>query len=79
MSEREAGVAVAEAPIELVINGETYRLRVQSNWSLQHVLHNELGLTGAKDFCDRGVCGSCARDGRLVCRDGPVFRFPGSE
>jgi len=60
MSEREAGVAVAEAPIELVVNGETYRLRVQSNWSLQHVLHNELGLTGAKDFCDRGVCGSCA-------------------
>ena len=60
MSEQEAGVAVAEAPIELVVNGETYRLRVQSNWSLQHVLHNELGLTGAKDFCDRGVCGSCA-------------------
>ena len=54
------GAVAAEALIELVVNGETYRLRVQSNWSLQHVLHNELGLTGAKDFCDRGVCGSCA-------------------
>jgi dihydroorotate dehydrogenase electron transfer subunit len=23
--------------------------------------------------CGLGVCGSCAREGRLVCRDGPVF------
>lgn len=23
--------------------------------------------------CGIGVCGSCSRDGRLVCRDGPVF------
>jgi aerobic-type carbon monoxide dehydrogenase small subunit (CoxS/CutS family) len=60
MSKQEAKVAVPEALIELVVNGETYGLRVQSNWTLQHVLHNELGLTGAKDFCDRGVCGSCA-------------------
>ena len=29
--------------------------------------------------CGLGVCGSCARDGRLVCRDGPVFeRLPRS-
>jgi aerobic-type carbon monoxide dehydrogenase small subunit (CoxS/CutS family) len=60
MSKQEATVAVSEALIELVVNGETYELRIQSNWTLQHVLHNELGLTGAKDFCDRGVCGSCA-------------------
>ncbi|MBC7222948.1 MAG: dihydroorotate dehydrogenase electron transfer subunit [Anaerolineae bacterium] len=24
--------------------------------------------------CGIGVCGSCARDGRLVCKDGPVFQ-----
>ncbi|MGQ9715946.1 MAG: iron-sulfur cluster-binding protein, partial [Anaerolineae bacterium] len=24
--------------------------------------------------CGIGVCGSCARDGRLVCKEGPVFR-----
>lgn len=32
--------------------------------------------------CGIGVCGSCARDGRLVCKDGPVFRVhpvPSSE
>jgi dihydroorotate dehydrogenase electron transfer subunit len=26
--------------------------------------------------CGIGVCGSCAREGCLVCRDGPVFRSP---
>jgi dihydroorotate dehydrogenase electron transfer subunit len=26
--------------------------------------------------CGIGVCGSCARGGCLVCRDGPVFRQP---
>jgi dihydroorotate dehydrogenase electron transfer subunit len=26
--------------------------------------------------CGFGVCGSCARGGRLVCRDGPVFERP---
>ena len=28
--------------------------------------------------CAIGVCGSCARGGRLVCRDGPVFDRPPS-
>jgi dihydroorotate dehydrogenase electron transfer subunit len=26
--------------------------------------------------CGIGVCGSCARGGCLVCRDGPVFEYP---
>lgn len=25
--------------------------------------------------CGLGVCGSCQREGKLVCRDGPVFAF----
>lgn len=38
----------------------------------------ELGMRGqiskeAYMRCGLGVCGSCARDGLLVCRDGPVF------
>ncbi|HEM61348.1 MAG TPA: dihydroorotate dehydrogenase electron transfer subunit [Chloroflexi bacterium] len=38
----------------------------------------ELGVPGqvskeAYMRCGLGVCGSCARDGLLVCRDGPVF------
>ena len=26
--------------------------------------------------CGLGVCGSCQREGMLVCRDGPVFAYP---
>jgi dihydroorotate dehydrogenase electron transfer subunit len=26
--------------------------------------------------CGLGICGSCQRDGMLVCRDGPVFTLP---
>lgn len=25
--------------------------------------------------CGLGICGSCARGGRLICKDGPVFSF----
>lgn len=50
---------VTEAPIKLIVNREIYDLRVQSNWTLQYVLRNKLGLTGAKEFCDRGACGAC--------------------
>jgi dihydroorotate dehydrogenase electron transfer subunit len=29
--------------------------------------------------CGMGICGSCERDGRLVCSDGPVFGFEPGE
>jgi len=29
--------------------------------------------------CGVGICGSCERDSRLVCRDGPVFVVPGGQ
>ncbi|MBA7624693.1 Carbon monoxide dehydrogenase small chain [subsurface metagenome] len=61
-------VAVPEALIELIVNRERYEVRIQSNWTLQYVLHEELGLIGAKEFCDRGACGACTviLDGRPV-------------
>jgi len=46
-------------PLNLQINGRRYRLLVEPRWSLLHVLRNELGLTGAKEGCNRGECGSC--------------------
>ena len=45
--------------IKLTVNGEEYQVQVRPEWTLNHLIHDELGLTGAKMFCDRGACGSC--------------------
>jgi aerobic-type carbon monoxide dehydrogenase small subunit (CoxS/CutS family) len=68
MSQLDRQVPISETEINLVVNGESYEVRVQSNWTLQYVLHNELGLTGTKEFCDQGACGACTviLDGRAV-------------
>jgi xanthine dehydrogenase YagT iron-sulfur-binding subunit len=46
-------------PVILNINGQTHSLSVEPRWSLQHVLHDRLGLTGTKAGCERGECGAC--------------------
>lgn len=63
----EAG-EVAEAVIRLNINGNEVPVMVRPNWTLQQVLNDKLGLTGAKEWCDSGACGSCTviMDGRPV-------------
>jgi len=48
-----------EAVIQLNVNEKLYRVKVKSHWTLLEVLRKELGLTGAKRFCDRGSCGAC--------------------
>ncbi|RLB85329.1 MAG: (2Fe-2S)-binding protein [Deltaproteobacteria bacterium] len=45
--------------IRVTINGERYELMVEPEWTLYELIHDKLGLTGAKMFCDRGACGSC--------------------
>ncbi|MEW6664217.1 MAG: 2Fe-2S iron-sulfur cluster-binding protein [Thermodesulfobacteriota bacterium] len=54
--------------IRLTINGEKHILRVEPEWTLYHLIHDRLGLTGAKQMCDRGACGSCTviMDGRAI-------------
>jgi aerobic-type carbon monoxide dehydrogenase small subunit (CoxS/CutS family) len=53
---------------KLKVNGNDYEVLIEPNWTLQHTLQYKLGLTGAKQMCDRGVCGSCTVviDGRAV-------------
>ena len=48
-----------EGTIHVTINGQSHKLRVESDWSLHYLLHDKLGLTGTKLMCDRGACGSC--------------------
>jgi len=45
--------------IELKVNGEMYEVAVEPNRTLLEVLRENLGLTGAKEGCDVGDCGSC--------------------
>jgi len=48
-----------EGIINLTINGQKYRLAVEPEWTLYHLIHDKLGFTGTKLMCDRGACGSC--------------------
>lgn len=48
-----------EGRIRLSINGQEHALSVEPNWTLYHLIHDRLGMTGGKQFCDRGACGSC--------------------
>ncbi|HVN24590.1 MAG TPA: (2Fe-2S)-binding protein [Syntrophorhabdales bacterium] len=48
-----------EGLIGLNVNGAKYELSVEPNVTLYSVIHDTLGLTGVKMFCDRGACGSC--------------------
>jgi carbon-monoxide dehydrogenase small subunit len=52
----------------LTVNGKLETVRVYPMERLLDVLRHELGLTGAKEGCGEGECGSCSvlMDGRLV-------------
>ena len=54
--------------IELCVNGENYELAVEPQVTLLEALRGELGLTGAKEACGTGECGSCTvlMDGKPV-------------
>ena len=48
-----------EGLIRLTLNGQEYRVHVEPEWTLYHLIHERIGLTGTKMFCDRGACSSC--------------------
>jgi aerobic-type carbon monoxide dehydrogenase small subunit (CoxS/CutS family) len=66
-AEAHAG-AIAPVVLKLKVNGKDQDVLVEPNWTLQRTLQFRLGLSGAKQMCDRGVCGSCTViiDGRAV-------------
>ena len=45
--------------IELKVNGEIYEVAVDTHRTLLDVLRENLELTGTKEACDLGECGSC--------------------
>jgi aerobic-type carbon monoxide dehydrogenase small subunit (CoxS/CutS family) len=54
--------------ITLIINNETYDVVVEPNRTLLEVLRNDLHLTGTKESCGEGACGSCT----VLVDDQPV-------
>lgn len=54
--------------ITLTINETAYPVRVLPNDTLLEVLRDQLDLTGSKEGCDEGICGSCTvhMDGKPV-------------
>ena len=54
--------------IQLQINGAPRNAEVEPRTTLLAVLRDQLGLTGAKEVCDRGQCGACTvlMDGEAV-------------
>lgn len=58
----------AKTEISFTVNGRARKLRAYPMERLLDVLRLELGLTGAKEGCGEGECGSCSvlMDGALV-------------
>ena len=54
--------------IQFTLNDKPVQLEVAPDSTLLDVLRNQLGLTGAKEACSVGECGSCSviLNGRLV-------------
>jgi len=54
--------------VKLNVNGKDRDAVIEPQWTLQRTLQFQFGLSGAKQMCDRGACGSCTVivDGRAI-------------
>jgi len=58
-----------KVPMELSVNGKSYKAELEPRVTLLDALRDQFELTGAKRVCDRGECGACT-----VLLDGnPVY------
>jgi aerobic-type carbon monoxide dehydrogenase small subunit (CoxS/CutS family) len=54
--------------LRLIVNGEQVEALIDPSTTLQHFLHDTLGMTGTKEGCGAGLCGCCTVlvDGQAV-------------
>lgn len=64
----EEGALKMKQLLELRVNGEDYEVFAEVWGTLAKVLRNDLGLTGTKEGCNTGSCGTCTVliDGKAV-------------
>jgi aerobic-type carbon monoxide dehydrogenase small subunit (CoxS/CutS family) len=56
----EAAILGPDAvPLMLKVNGTIHAVIIEPRVTLLRALRNHLGLTGAKEVCERGACGGC--------------------
>lgn len=64
------------------VNGKTHRIKVDGDMPLLWVLRDELGYTGTKYGCGRGLCGACTLhvdgDATRACMT-PIENVDGAE
>lgn len=58
-----------ELPVEMTVNGRTYRAVVEPRLTLADFLREKCGLTGTHLGCEHGACGACT-----VLVDGDAVR-----
>lgn len=45
--------------IQVTVNGDQMTIAIAPHWTLTHFLRDVLALTGTKETCAEGACGSC--------------------
>jgi len=48
-----------KVPMELSVNGKTYKASLEPRVTLLDALRDSIDITGAKRVCDKGECGAC--------------------
>lgn len=46
-------------PLELTVNGKSYRTEIEHRKTLADTIREDCGLTGTHVGCEHGVCGAC--------------------
>ena len=59
MSLRISGQPMKRVDVQLTVNGIPYSLTVEPRRTLLELLREDLNLTGAKEVCGLGECGTC--------------------
>ena len=52
-------MSIQKKTIRLIVNEKVSKLQIATNKTLLEVIREDLGLTGTKEGCQDGTCGSC--------------------